>query len=920
MTAQLGPNVDGAYLEAMHQRWLSDPAQVPESWQYFFSGMAYAGRRPGDDGCASARADAAEHERAHSNLVNLIYSYRRQGHRVAQVNPLQPGDALQREALTLERWGLAQRDSEETFDASLLRVGRERMALHEIVQLLRETYCGAIGVEYMHMRDREARIWLERQMEPMRNRSQLDRVQKLSILEALTDSELFEKFTHSRYMGQKRFSLEGGETLISGLTALIEAAPAEGVAEFVIGMAHRGRLNVLANVMGMSYEMIFSEFEGNFLPDSVQGDGDVKYHKGYSSDWQTADGRRVHLSLTANPSHLEAVDPVVQGRVRAKQRQRDDTEERKSVVPLLIHGDAAFAGQGIVAETFNLSQLKGYRTGGTIHLVVNNQIGFTTLPEEGRSTPRCTDTAKIVEAPILHVNGDDPEAVSYAMTLALRYRQKFGRDVVVDVVGYRRHGHNEADDPAFTQPRLYSQIKGRPSVREQYISQLVEQGVIEPADAERIADEFRQRLEHAHETAKKENVEIQVQAFEGLWEGMGGAFSFDPVDTRVQRQTLERVAQALCRVPEGFNLNPKVARQLPKRLETFEAGGPIDWGFAELLSFGSLLAEGTPVRLSGQDSGRGTFSQRHAIWQDYSTQEPHIPLNHISSDQERFCVYNSSLSEAAVLGFEYGYALSEPRMLIMWEAQFGDFVNGAQVIVDQFITGAESKWQRDSGIVLLLPHGYEGQGPEHSSAYLERFLQGCAETNVQVCYPSTPAQYFHLLRRQVKRDIRLPLVVMTPKSGLRHKRVVSRVQELTDGGFREFLADPEPPGDAGRLLLCAGKVYWELLERREQDGVDDVAIVRVEQFYPFNEARFREVTEPYGEADEVVWVQEEPQNRGGWTFMLPRLLRLFPGKPIGYAGRGASASSATGSLKRHRDEQRHLIEKALRGPIDRGLR
>ena len=900
---------DPAYMEAMHHDWREDPNSVPDSWRHFFEGMAFAGRLslPGDEGNVPESS-------SQFSVAELVRAYRREGHLAAQVDPL---DLTPRrlDLLELSRWGFREEDLEREFDGTIVSSGFSVMALGDIRQLVHETYCRSIGVEYMHIQDDSVRLWLRQEMESCRNDPNYSNERRLEILGGLTDAELFEKFTHSRYPGQKRFSLEGGETLIPSLQALIEAAAKSGVAEIVLGMAHRGRLNVLANVMGMSYEMIFSEFEGNFLPDSVQGDGDVKYHKGYSSQWRAKNGEVVHLSLTANPSHLEAVNPVVEGRVRAKQRQRGDTERRSSVLPLLIHGDAAFSGQGVVAETLNLSQLPGYRTGGTVHLVINNQIGFTTLPEEARSSAYCTDVAKAVEAPIFHVNGDDPEAVVYATELALRFRQRFGRDVVVDMVCYRRHGHNEGDDPAFTQPVLYAQIKDRPSVRKLYIDRLLEGKGLTNEQVAQMAEEFRARLESAHETAKRDNVELEVQAFEGVWRGFDGPFKHETVDTHVEQDALMTIGRSLCTAPEGFNLNPKVGRQLKRRLDTFESTNTVDWPFAELLAFGSLLTEKTPVRLSGQDSGRGTFSQRHSVWQDFKSQQPYVPLNHLQPDQAKFCVYNSLLSEAAVLGFEYGYSLSEPNMLLMWEAQFGDFVNGAQVIIDQFITGAESKWQRDSGLVMLLPHGYEGQGPEHSNAYVERFLQGCAEMNAQVCIPSTPAQYFHLLRRQVRRDIRLPLIVFTPKSLLRHKRVISSVSELANGQFSEVLKDPHPPKKARRLVFCTGKVFWDLLEYREAQKIDDVALIRVEQLYPLQQETLREIADEHSEATEVIWTQEEPQNRGAWTHLFPQLLELFPDRLVGYVGREASASPSTGSLKRHRQEQEQLVKETLTGKI-----
>ena len=914
--------VDPAYLEDLQREWRRDPGSVPETWRYFFEGMAFGSRRmmpAASDPGAVDPAERARHARMQSNAASLIYAYRSQGHLIAQTDPL-GSNPTQIEALEMRNWGFSEADLDEVFDTGHLGAA-DRLPLRDIIAILRQTYCSSVGIEYIHIQDRRMRRWIQEEFEPVRGRPNPSREEQLATLDALVDAEQFESFTHSRYPGQKRFSLEGAEGLIPALRGLIEAAPRLGCEEIVFGMAHRGRLNVLANILGQSYEEIFSEFEGSVLPSTVQGDGDVKYHKGYSSTWKTRGGDPVHLTLTANPSHLEAVNPLVEGRARAKQRQRGDTHERKRVLPLLLHGDAAFAGQGVVAETLNLSQLAGYRTGGTIHVIINNQIGFTTLPEESRSSPYPTDVAKMLEAPILHVNGDDPEAVVFAVELALRFRQRFHRDVVVDMVCYRRHGHNEGDDPAFTQPHLYDKIKDRPSARLLYMEQLVERGVLTQEQAEQRIADFRARLETALEKARSEQAPLVSRAFDGRWRGLGAVFSHESAKTAPDRETLTLVAKSINTVPEGFRINPKVARQLPKRLEAFEAGGNIDWAFAEALAFGTLLLEGTPVRLSGQDSQRGTFSHRHAVWQDVERKEHFIPLNNLADYQSRFCVYNSSLSEAAVLGFEYGYSLSEPDMLILWEAQFGDFVNGAQVIIDQFIVSAESKWQRDSGIVLLLPHGYEGQGPEHSNAYLERFLAAGAQNNIQVFNLTTPAQYFHMLRRQVKRKFRMPAVLMAPKSMLRHKRAVSEVSELTSGTFEEVLPDTDAPTRTRRLVLCTGKVYWDLVVKRRKDSVEDVAIVRVEQLYPFHEEKFRQVVAAYAEAEEVVWVQEEPRNRGAWSFMFPHLLELFPehyrAGRLGYVGREASASPATGSLKIHREEQDRLVDEAIIGRLGR---
>ncbi len=759
------------------------------------------------------------------------------------------------------------------------------------------------------------RRWLQKEMEPTRNRPDFSREKKHRILGQLIDAELFESFTHGRYQGQKRFSLEGAESLIPALHQFIETAAETGGEEVVMGMAHRGRLNVLANILHKPYSMIFHEFEDNVRPDPYGGDGDVKYHRGFSSDYQTTSGKAVHISLTSNPSHLEAVDPVVEGRTRAKQRRHNDTERRTKVLPILIHGDAAFAGQGLVAETFNLSQLKGYETGGTVHIVVNNQIGFTTLPGESRSSRYPTDIAKLVEAPIFHVNGDDPEAVVHVVDMAVRYRQEFHRDVVVDIVCYRKHGHNEGDEPAFTQPLMYQKIQNRPTTRAVYQAELEGQHDITLAESEALTNSLQGRLLEAFQSAKETcDIQDDRHAFDGIWRGYNHPHCFDCTETGVPHKELLAVASALTTVPEGFSLNRKVARRLPAHREIVENMGEVDWALAELLAFGTLLYEGTPVRLSGQDSMRGTFSHRHAAWFDNKTQEIYIALNNIKPEQARFCVYNSMLSEAAVLGFDYGYSLVEPNMLVIWEAQFGDFANGAQVIIDQFITAALDKWQRVSGLVMLLPHGYEGQGPEHSNAYLERYLAACAEDNIQVCNLTTPAQFFHALRRQIEANFRRPLIVMAPKSLLRHKQAVSPLSELIDGRFQEFLDDPLTPEKPKRIVLCSGKVYYDLEAARLEQGIKDVAIVRVEQFYPFNTEFFERVVTPYRGAEDVVWVQEETKNRGGWTYMMPRLMELFPDKTIRYVGREPSASPATGSPGVHRKEQAALVLEALTLP------
>jgi len=890
------------YVDELYRQWQRDPSSLAEQWRHFFAGFDLAA-----GSTTPSPADAADQ----SKVASLIFAYRNVGHLIADVDPLDSSDH-DNPVLELASHGLDETHLDRIYDTGHLG-GPKRTTLREIVEHLRDTYCRHIGVEYIHIQERSVRRWLQNEMEPVRNRPEVAREKKLRILKQLVDAEVFESFLNSRYQGQKRFSLEGNESLIPALHQFMDTAAATGADGVVMGMSHRGRLNVLANLLDKPLDMVFHEFEDN-LRTTPYADGDVKYHRGYSSEYTTPSGTKLHISLTANPSHLEAVDPVVEGRTRAKQRRHGDTETRSRVLPLLLHGDAAFAGQGLVAETFNLSQLPGYKTGGTVHIIVNNQIGFTTTAREARSSRYPTDIAKLVEAPIFHVNGDDPEAVAWVIDLALRFRQEFHRDVVVDIIGYRRHGHNEGDEPAFTQPVMYQKITNRPPVRELYQLQLEGERAISLDDSARLRDDLQAKLIAAHRSVQ-ESCPVPADdehAFHELWTGLNNPYSFEPGATGVDEAVLNQVATALTTIPEDFELNRKVARRLPTMRQAITELGDVDWPLAELLAFGTLLTEGTPVRLSGQDSVRGTFSQRHAAWYDTRTQERFVPLNHIADDQARFCVYNSMLSEAAVLGFDYGYSLVEPNMLVLWEAQFGDFANGAQVIIDQFIAAALDKWQRGSGIVMLLPHGYEGQGPEHSNAYLERYLSLCAEENIQVCNLSTPAQYFHALRRQLKRNLRRPLVIMAPKSLLRHRSCVSPVSELVGGRFHEILDDPSPPSKARRLVLCSGKVYYDLAAGREEAGTDDVAIVRVEQFYPFNEVSFTEVVKPFQDAVDIAWVQEETENRGGWAFMRPHLQRAFPGREPRYIGRAASASPATGSPRVHREQQQAIVDEALR--------
>jgi 2-oxoglutarate dehydrogenase E1 component len=888
-------------IEAAYQRWRDHPASVDDSWRLFFEGFEFGAARS-----VTVSGEAADQ----AAIIRLIDAYRDLGHFVAHLDPLSDRKTTH-PLLELSEFGLDESDLGRTFDTSHF-FGLPRATLRELLAALRETYCRTIGVEYMHIQDTRIRRWLQERMEPRRNQPNFQRRQKLRILMDLHFAELFERFLQARYVGQKRFSLEGSETLIPLLDDLVEKAADAGVRELVLGMAHRGRLNVLANIIGKPYEEIFSEFEDNFLPNSMDGDGDVKYHLGFSTDRVTPRGNRLHLSLTPNPSHLEAVDPVVEGRTRAKQSRFGD-KDRTMGLPLLIHGDAAFAGQGLVAETLNLSQLNGYRTGGTIHVIVNNQIGFTTAPSDARSTVYCTDVAKMIQVPIFHVNGEDPEATVFVTELALEFRQKFHTDVVIDMYCYRRHGHNEGDEPSFTQPIMYAKIRERPTLSEVYTEQLILRGDLTADETEAIDKEFQDKLQSALEEVRTGPREVAgMIGYGGCWKGLSRQYSHAPVETAVPRETLLRIAEGLARVPDHFSVHPKIVRQLESRLKDVREGRPVDWAFAESLAFGSLLLEGTPVRLSGQDSRRGTFSQRHAVLYDAVTGQPYFPLNGLAREQALFSAYDSLLSEAAVLGFEFGYSWDSPETLVLWEAQFGDFANGAQVIIDQFVVAAASKWQRDSGLVMLLPHGYEGQGPEHSSARPERYLQLCGEDNIQVGYPSTPAQYFHVLRRQMKRNFRKPLILMTPKSLLRHKTAVSPLEELTSGHFFEVLDDTSvDPARVRRVVLCSGKIYYDLVEQRNKELAESVAIVRVEQFYPFPLDPIRRMLGRYRKAKEVLWVQEESLNMGYWTFMEPRLRAL--GCEVHYVGRDTSASTATGSRQVHLREQQELVEAAISG-------
>jgi 2-oxoglutarate dehydrogenase E1 component len=862
------------------------------------------------------RASALDSLRA----LMLIRAYRVRGHLEARLDPLGLQVPKPHPELDPANYGFKPADMDRPIYIDHV-LGRETATVREILAILRETYCGPIGVEFMHIQDPGQKAWIQRRVEGAPWRTSLDANGKRTVLRQLTEAEGFEAFCQKRYVGTKRFGLEGGEITIPALHAIISTAVSQGVNEVVIGMPHRGRLNTLVNVVKKPFTAVFSEFGGaSSKPDDVQGSGDVKYHLGTSTDVEL-DGRMVHLSLQPNPSHLEAVDPVVAGKVRARQDQTGDVPARQAIMGILMHGDAAFAGQGLVYETLAMSQLIGYRTGGTIHVVVNNQIGFTTVPAHAYSGLYCTDVAKSIQAPILHVNGDDPEAVVFCANLAADYRQQFSSDIVLDIVCYRRHGHNETDEPAFTQPIMYRAIRERKTTRTLYAERLAAEGSVPADEAQAIWDEFAAAMEDAYKAAHSYKPN-KADWLEGNWSGLKQA---DQEDERTEEATatdiaaLKQVGLALARVPEGFDLNSKIARQLDAKRAMIESGEGIDWATGEALAFGTLLMEGHRVRLSGEDCQRGTFSQRHAVLIDQTNQNEYVPLNNIGEKQAKIEIYNSLLSEQGVLGFEYGYTLADPKTLVLWEAQFGDFANGAQVIIDQFLASGETKWLRMSGLTLLLPHGYEGQGPEHSSARLERYLQLCAERNMTVCNITTPANYFHALRRQLKRNFRKPLVIMTPKSLLRHKLAVSKLSDLTEGNcFQRVISeidDIAPAAKVKRVVLCSGKVYYDLLAERRERGVQDVAILRLEQLYPFPEAMLSEALRAYKNA-ELIWCQEEPANMGGWTFVDRRLeavlakLNIKAKRPA-YAGRVEAASPATGLAKTHAAEQAALVREAL---------
>jgi 2-oxoglutarate dehydrogenase E1 component len=956
------------YVEQLHARYAADPRSVDEGWQAFFRALGddEVTAKRGAQGPSWARTDwppvpadelthaldgqwaepqkQAEKIRAKAaetgvavtedqvrqavldsiRALMLIRAYRIRGHLVADLDPLGMREENPHPELDPRSYGFAEADMDRPIFIDNV-LGLEFASMRQILDIVRRTYCGTFALQYMHISDPEQAAWLKERIEGYGKEIAFTREGRKAILNKLVEAEGFEKFLHVKYTGTKRFGLDGGEALIPAMEQIIKRGGSLGVKEIVIGMPHRGRLSVLANVMGKPYRAIFNEFQGgSFKPEDVDGSGDVKYHLGASSD-RTFDGNTVHLSLTANPSHLEAVNPVVLGKARAKQDQWHDTD-RSAVLPILLHGDAAFAGQGVVAECFGLSGLRGHRTGGTIHIIVNNQIGFTTAPHFSRSSPYPTDIALMVEAPIFHVNGDDPEAVVHAAKVATEFRQKFHKDVVIDMFCYRRFGHNEGDEPMFTNPVMYNRIKRHKTTLQLYTERLVADGLIPEGEIEDMKAAFQAKLNEEFE-AGKDYKPNKADWLDGRWSHLDrDKGDYDRGETAISKKLMKEVGQALTRVPEGFNIHKTVARLLESKAEMFRTGKGFDWATAEALAFGSLLTEGFPVRLAGQDSTRGTFSQRHSAFIDQETEERYYPLNHIRDGQARFEVIDSMLSEYAVLGFEYGYSLSEPNALVMWEAQFGDFANGAQIMFDQFISSGERKWLRMSGLVMLLPHGFEGQGPEHSSARLERFLQLCAEDNWIVANCTTPANYFHILRRQLHRSYRKPLVLMTPKSLLRHRLCISDAADFTTGSsFHRVLWDDAQKGHSAtklvpddrirRVVLCSGKVYFDLLEERDARGIDDIYLLRVEQFYPFPALSLVKELERFKQA-EIVWCQEEPKNQGGWSFMEPNIEWVLT--RIGarhtrprYVGRAASASPATGLASRHKSEQQALVNEAL---------
>ncbi len=922
-------------VEELYERYLHDPHSVEPKWREYFDtaikqdGSAATGSREVAHGPIRAQLLERARQRHVSAPVaagpaagggakqgavsRLIQVYANRGHLIAELDPLGLMQRPRPRVLELEYFGLSTADLDtEFFTGSHTPAVPRRMKLRDIVAQLERIYCGPIGAEFAHVSDSEERLWLQDRFQDGRLEHRFSREERHGILWQVTAAESLERYLHTKYVGQKRFSLEGGDSFIALLDDLIQYGGQAGVNECVIGMAHRGRLNVLVNILGKEPSQLFSEFEGHYEPGTMRGSGDVKYHKGFSADLKTPGGS-VHVALAFNPSHLEVVNPVVEGSVRARQERRGDVD-RNSVLPVLVHGDAAFAGQGVVMETLQLSQARGFTTGGTLHLIINNQIGFTISdPQDARSTLYCSDVAKMIEAPIFHVNGDDPEAVVFVTRLALDYRMRFHKDVVIDLVCYRRHGHNEADEPAATQPLMYHAIREHAPTRKLYAERLIAEGVISEQDAAQMIEQYRDGLDQGKQ---------QARAFIGTtgnkytvdWSQFVDADWHEKVNTSLKPAQLQALGEQLTSWPEHFRLHPRVVQLMDNRRKMLAGKLPLDWGCAETLAYASVLEAGYQVRLVGQDSGRGTFFHRHAVLRDQSSGAQFIPLQHVVEGPNRFSVIDSVLSEEAVMGFEYGFSTTDPSTLCIWEGQFGDFANGAQVIIDQFISSGEAKWGRYCGLTLFLPHGYEGQGPEHSSARLERFLQLCAENNMQVCVPSTPAQMFHMLCRQMQRSFRKPLIVMTPKSLLRHKQSVSSLEELTRGRFSTIIDDAHEraPAQVRRLVFCSGKVYFDLLNSQQKQNLGDVALVRIEQLYPFPTEEYAAIVRRYPKACEIVWCQEEPQNQGAWYQIRHRLLEPLDARHILlYAGRAPSAAPATGVHQMHQEQQETLVAAAL---------
>ncbi len=899
----ISETLNADFIDSQYRLWKTNPESLSSDWRFFFEGFELAASTPGaptDPGDEQALLKQARVEA-------LIYRYRDLGHLLACMDPLSSCPTAH-PLLELDAFGLSEKDLDRIFFARHFSKARHA-PLREILQSLRETYCRSIGIEYMHLQDPAERRWLQERMEPVRNQPAWDRSTRVRMLSKLYQAAIFEAFLHKKYVGQTRFSIEGADVVIPMLDFFVRHMAENGCDEIILGMAHRGRLNVQAHILDRPYEEIFTEFEHCHDPESLFGSGDVKYHNGYLADVRTDSNHTVRIFLMNNPSHLESVNPVVEGFARARQDLTGDTG-RGRILPLLIHGDAAFAGQGIVAETLNMSRLEGYQTGGTVHLVINNQIGYTTLPEHARSTRYSTDIAKMLAAPIFHVHGENPEAAIQAVQLAGDYRMAFKKDVVIDIVCYRRYGHNEGDEPYFTQPLMYEQIKERPPLYRIYAQKLVEENLVTEKEIQKFEAETSQALEAAFDSVKSGTCPLLTPRTYADWKGFDGHYTHKSPATGVGKEKLLSNARSLNAVPKDFSPHSRLKKLLERRLETVETGEGIDWAGAEALAFASLLAEGHPIRLSGQDSGRGTFSQRHCVLFDTQTGQRLIPLKAFVKDRADFNVFDSPLSEAGVLGFEYGYSQACPQGLTVWEAQFGDFANNAQSIIDLYISSGETKWQRLSGLVLLLPHGWEGLGPEHSSARLERFLQLCAEDNMQICNLTTPAQYFHLLRRQVHQRFRKPLVLMAPKSLLRHPLAVSGLKDLTAGAFQEVLEDPDEIKAPEHLIFCSGKIYYELLQRRRDKKIKHTAIIRMEQLYPFPAEALKKIMQKYKGAGRLRWVQEEPHNMGAWSFIGPRLDSFFK-QPIEYIGRKASASPATGYPNLYKKEQADILEGAF---------